>query len=91
MDTAKDIRPVSALKKQPADLIAQARERKSPIVITQNGQPTAVLQDVESYEQTKKALELLRLVVDGDQAHLRGKKLTNDEALARLRKCLTER
>ena len=88
MDSTKDILPVSALKKQPADLIAQARERKSPIVITQNGQPTAVLQDVESYEATRKALQLLRLAVDGERAHARGKKATNEKAIARLRKRL---
>jgi prevent-host-death family protein len=88
MDSTKDILPVSALKKQPADLIAQARERKSPIVITQNGQPTAVLQDVESYEATRKALQLLRLAVDGERAHARGKKVSNEKAIARLRKRL---
>jgi prevent-host-death family protein len=85
MDSSKDIHPVSALKKQPAELIAQARERRSPIVITQNGQPTAVLVDVESYEQTRKALHLLRLAVDGDRAHARGEKVSNDRAIARLR------
>ncbi len=88
MDTVKDIQPVSALKKRPADLIARATERRSPIVITQNGRPTAVLQDVESYEQTQKALQLLRLAVDGDQAHSRGKKIPNAKALAGLRKRL---
>jgi len=91
MNAVTDIRPVSALKEHPAELIAQARDRKSPIIITQHGQATAVLHDVGSFERTRKALLLLRLAVEGDQAHARGRRLTNARALARLRARLIER
>lgn len=48
-------------------MIARATERHSPIVITQNGRPTAVLQDVASYERRRRALHLLKLAAQGDR------------------------
>ena len=91
MNVEKDIRSVSALKKCPAELIEQVRRRKSPIVITQNGEPTAILQDVRSFEQTRQALLLLRLAVEGEQAHARGRRVTNAKAMKRLRARLAGR
>ncbi len=51
MDLTNDVEPVTSLKRSAAELIARATDRHSPIVITQNGRPTAVLQDVHSYER----------------------------------------
>ena len=67
MDLSKDIEPVTALKRSAADLITRATDRHSPIVITQNGKPTAVLQDVHSYERQQRALHLLKLLAQGEQ------------------------
>jgi prevent-host-death family protein len=67
MDLTEDIEPVTALKRGAADLINRAAERHSPIIITQNGRPTAVLQDVASYERQRRALHLLKLLAQGDR------------------------
>jgi prevent-host-death family protein len=67
MDLTEDIEPVTSLKRGAAELIARARERHSPIVITQNGKPTAVLQDVASYQRQRRALHLLKLVAQGER------------------------
>jgi len=40
--------------------LAEARE---PMLITQNGEARAVLQDVVSYEQTQESLALLKLAM----------------------------
>ena len=77
MDTAKDIEPITVLKRETAELIARARDRQSPIVITQNGRPTAVLQDVASYERQRQALLLLKLLAQGDDDHAAGRTLTS--------------
>jgi prevent-host-death family protein len=50
-----------------------AAERHSPIVITQNGRPTAVLQDVASYERQRRALHLLKLIAQGDHDYDAGR------------------
>jgi prevent-host-death family protein len=67
MDLTEDIEPVTSLKRGAAELIARASERHSPIVITQNGKPTAVLQDVASYQRQRRALHLLKLVAQGER------------------------
>jgi prevent-host-death family protein len=73
MDLSSDIEPVTALKRSAADLIARATDRHSPIVITQNGKPTAVLQDVHSYQRQQRALHLLKLLAQGEQDHRAGR------------------
>ena len=73
MDLSRDIEPVTALKRSAADLIARATDRHSPIVITQNGKPTAVLQDVHSYQRQQRALHLLKLLAQGEQDHRAGR------------------
>jgi len=73
MDLSNDIEPVTALKRSAADLIARATDRHSPIVITQNGKPTAVLQDVDSYQRQQRALHLLKLIAQGEQDHRAGR------------------
>jgi prevent-host-death family protein len=75
MDLTSDVEPVTTLKRSAAELIARATDRHSPIVITQNGRPTAVLQDVHSYERQQRALHLLKLLAQGDQDHHAGRTL----------------
>jgi prevent-host-death family protein len=73
MDLTEDIEPVTALKRGAAELISRAAERHSPIIITQNGRPTAVLQDVASYERQRRALHLLKLVAQGEHDYDAGR------------------
>ena len=61
-----NIAPITELKRDAASLIERASEQRSPIVITQNGRATAVLQDVESFEQDRRAFALLKLALQGD-------------------------
>jgi len=75
MDLTNDVEPVTTLKRSAAELIARATDRHSPIVITQNGRPTAVLQDVHSYERQQQALHLLKILAQGDQDHRAGRTL----------------
>ncbi len=73
MDLSNDVEPVTALKRSAADLIARATDRHSPIVITQNGKPTAVLQDVHSYQRQQRVLHVLKLIAQGEQDHRAGR------------------
>jgi prevent-host-death family protein len=61
-----NIAPITELKRDAASLIERASSQRSPIVITQNGRATAVLQDVESFEQDRRAFALLKLALEGD-------------------------
>ena len=88
MNYAKGIEPVTVLKTKSAELIRQAQETGQPIIITQNGKPTAVLQDVESFQRQRDALTLLKILAIGDQQIGEGKTLTNDEVVKRIERKL---
>ena len=80
MNYAEAIEPVTILKTKSAELIRKARESGQPIVITQNGKATAVLQDVDSYQRQREALLLLRYLARGDRDYRQGKVISDAEA-----------
>ncbi len=90
MDYAKGIEPVTVLKTKSAELIRQARETGQPIIITQNGKATAVLQDVESFQRQREALTLLKILAKGDQEISEGKVLTHDAVMRRVERKLKD-
>lgn len=61
------IKPISYLKANAADVLEQIGRDREPLVITQNGEARAVLQDVVSYEQTQETLALLKVLALGSQ------------------------
>jgi len=44
--------PISYLKANAAEVLLQLAEQREPLIITQNGEAKAVIQDVASYEET---------------------------------------
>lgn len=90
MNLAQGITPVTSLKRNSAALIRKARETGQPVIITQNGRATAVLQDVETFERQRKALLLLRLAAQGDQDYRQGKVVSDVEAERRFEARLRE-
>ena len=52
MKLSSQIKPISYLKAHAAEIVRNLKENPEPLVITQNGEAKAVLQDIESYEQT---------------------------------------
>ena len=80
------IKPISYLKAHPAELVEQVSRTKEPIVVTQNGEPRAVLQDIESFERTRKALAILKLAAQGEAEVRSGKGIPQKEVFVRLKK-----
>ena len=66
MNISSDIKPVTYLKSRAADLLNQINETRRPVIITQNGEPRAVLQDPESYENMRNAIGILKLLAQGE-------------------------
>jgi prevent-host-death family protein len=58
----QDIKPISYIKTNAADIMRYINDNKNPIVITQNGEAKAVLIDIESYQNMQNAFNLLRIV-----------------------------
>lgn len=59
------IKPISYLKAHSAELIRELGEGAAPLVVTQNGEAKAVLQDIAAYERTQETLALLKLLALG--------------------------
>ena len=55
------------MKTNSANLIKEVIEKKSPIIITQNGEAKAVVMDINSFEEQKDTLLMLKLVIQGEQ------------------------
>ncbi len=88
MKISTDIRPVTYLKSRAADMLKQVNDTHRPIVITQNGEPKAVLQDPESYENMRNAIGLLKLISQGEEEIRKGKYKTQEEVFLDLEKQL---
>ncbi len=66
MRLSQDIKPISYLKAKTADVINSVNENQRTIIITQNGEAKAVVQDIKSYENLQNSLNLLKLIVQSE-------------------------
>ena len=73
MNITSDIRPITYLKSKAADLLNQINDTHRPVIITQNGEPRAVLQDPESYENMRNAIGILKALSQGESDIKNGK------------------
>ncbi|MHB8170095.1 MAG: type II toxin-antitoxin system Phd/YefM family antitoxin [Thermincolia bacterium] len=84
MNIKEDIRPISYIKANAAEILEQVNETQRPVYVTQNGVEKAVLLDTESYEKMKKAIGLLRLLAQGEHDIIDGNALSQEEFFADL-------
>ncbi|MGP0594480.1 type II toxin-antitoxin system Phd/YefM family antitoxin [Nitrospira sp. T9] len=91
MKITSDIKPISYLKANAAALLDQINTTHRPVVITQNGEPKAVLQDPQSYADMRNALGLLRLISQGEEDIKDGKTRTQAEVFKNLASRLQRR
>ncbi len=66
MNITSDIKPITYLKSKAADLLNHINLTHRPVIITQNGEPRAVLQDPESYENMRNAIGILKALSQGE-------------------------
>jgi len=62
MQLVNDIKSVTYLKSRAADVLKHINETHRPMIITQNGEAKAVIQDPKSYEDMKNAISILKLL-----------------------------
>ncbi len=85
MSYSSQIKPISYLKANAAEVLTHLAEQRQPMVITQNGEAKAVLQDVASYEETQETLALLKILALGNQDVAAGKVKPISKVVARIR------
>jgi prevent-host-death family protein len=62
-----DIKPISYIKTNAADMMKYVNENRNPIIITQNGEAKAVLLDVDSYQEMKNAFSLMGIIKEAEK------------------------
>lgn len=67
MRYSTQVKPISYLKANAAEVLSQLTETREPLVITQNGEAKAVLQDVASFDESQETLALLKILAVGHQ------------------------
>jgi prevent-host-death family protein len=85
MKLSSQIKPISYLKAHAAEMMRELNENREPYVITQNGEAKAVMQDIESYEQTQETMALLKILALGNRQIKDGKVRRVDDVIKRLR------
>jgi prevent-host-death family protein len=85
MRYSTQIRPISYLKANAAEVLQVLEEQRKPMIITQNGEAKAVIQDVTSYEEIQETLALLKVLALGSQQVERGEITPISEVVGRLR------
>lgn len=79
------IKPISYVKANAAELIRELAANREPLIITQNGEAKAVMQDVATYEQDQETLALLKILALGRRQVEQGKTVPAAAAFRRLR------
>ena len=85
MHFSTQVKPISYLKANAAEVLAQLTANREPLLITQNGEAKAVLQDVASYEQAQETLALLKVLALGNHDLAAGRVKPVAQVLTRLR------
>ncbi len=79
---------VTTLKRQATKILAELHESKEPVLITEHGQPSAYLVDVQDYEMMQNRMEILDGLVKGEMAVLENRTYTQTEAKDKMSKWL---
>ncbi len=89
MRYSTQIKPISYLKANAAEVLEELQKQRQPLIITQNGEAKAVIQDVASYEETQETLALLKILALGGEQVAKGKVKSVRNVVNRLRSTTT--
>jgi len=79
----ENIVPITELKRDATALVERAADEQDPIIITQNGRATAVLQDIHSFKRERDASAMLTLCLQGERDIAESRTLSHAEARKR--------
>ena len=87
----EDVKPISYIKTNAAEMITYINDHKNPIIITQHGEAKGVLLDVESYQDMVNALSLMKLLQFSEKSIRAGRVYDNDQVFSELRKKISQK
>ena len=77
---AEDILPLGEFKARAARILKDLRERRNPLVITQNGRPACVVMSPEEFDRMRERQAFLEAVAQG-VADVQAGRVVSDEEL----------
>ena len=84
MKLSQAIKPISFFKAHAADVLRELNETHGTMILTQNGEAKAVIQDIDEYERIQEALSLMKMIAQGQEDYEKGKTISADEVLKEL-------
>ena len=72
-------------------MLKQINETHRPVIITQNGEPKAVLQDPKSYENMRNAIGILKLISQGEDEIRSGNSKSQQEVFENIENFLKDK
>lgn len=79
---------VTTLKRQATKILADLHSTKEPVLITEHGQPSAYLLDVDDYEMMQSRMNILEGIARGEMAILENRVFTHSQAKSKMSKWL---
>ena len=89
MNLIEDIKPISYIKTNAADMLKRVNDTHNPIIITQNGEAKAVLLDTESYESMIKGLGIMKVLSQSEKEIEENQVADNEKVFSDVKKILT--
>jgi len=86
----ENVKPISYIKTNAAEVMKYVNERKTPIIITQNGEAKAVLMDIETYQDTEDAFAIMNIIKIAEKDVENGKVRKADEVFKDLKARITK-
>ena len=81
----KDVKPISYIKTNAAEMLDYINSYKNPIIITQHGEAKGVFLDIESYQEMINALSLMKLLQFSEKSIQEGNVYDNEDVFNQLR------
>ena len=67
MKLSQDLKPVSYIKNNMAEVIRKLNENQGTMIITQNGEAKAALIDIRAYEDLQETLAMLEMIAQSNK------------------------
>ena len=67
MNIKDNIKPISYIKTNAAEILKKVNETHNPIIITQNGEAKAVLLDTQTYQSMRDSIGILKIVSQSEK------------------------
>jgi prevent-host-death family protein len=81
----EDVKPISYIKTNAADMLDYINDHKNPIIVTQRGEARGVLLDVESYQNMVNALSIMKLLQVSEKSIQDGRVYDHEAVFSSLR------